>query len=469
MSGRIKRPLSVLLAVLLLQLPVQAEMQKICGEDETVLLAVPGQETTLYYAYDEQGNRLGRLDIVGFGLFAKLVRRTALYPSTEEKGTLVRAGDFAPAFSCPPKEAWLSYQGRHFVTVDKQTGVITLYGESAEPLGSITPVTPLSPDIEPSVNILDLQDGFLVRITDYTTVVWGYFDKESGEGRELRDPGLLSYLDQKDKEVYSLGNHIAVVPYSYAVEERQAQGWVLSLDGTVLMDGIEAALTDRFYEEDSFWPEDSYYEDRYAAGVVVKNTGTAYEIYDASLQCLGTVGERPENYESFSDGFVKGLSYAELNDASCAGFVFDCDTEKQIPYAESGDTYRIWKDGSLLELPAEGTPVKISSAYCVTETEGGTNVYRLRDKSLIAGYNRYRYACVSLGSSGILLYDDPEEEYWWNDTATIYDNEGNATYHDTSRRVYAFVNGTWTCTRGIYCGLIDMYGNWVLKDTFERE
>ena len=88
---------------------------------------------------------------------------------------------------------------------------------------------------------------------------------------------------------------------------------------------------------------------------------------------------------------------------------------------------------------------------------------------LLAEYERAPEGCISLGRDGIRMDDDLRGEYWWDTPSTIYDNAGNVTYRSKDRFVFAFVNGTWSTRRGIYRGIIDGSGNWLLKDTMETE
>ena len=453
-----------LVSVFLLCAPAAAEEHGLCSEDERVLLPVAGKDIMLYYAYDEQGNCLGRLPVTGWGEYAKLVRRNALFLSRDHdrSTTLIRAGDLLPAVVYPSEEYMLFWLVRHYVTYDKKTGVVTLYDESTVPLGSCTFEKAFNPDHYLQGDLLEFTDRYLLKLTDSQTSAWFLFYKNSQAGEEIRDPRLLPYLGNEDMAVYSLGEYIVAVPHPYS--EENVLGVVMTPDGDVIMDRVEDVLQEVSLEEDAPYLNYGNREDRAKVPAVVIDAVSCYEIYDSDLNYLGHVSEKPKSYGGAGNGFVKGIAYPELRGCICSGFVYDCDINAVIPYAETPQGCLIWKDGRCMELPVEGIPQRISSAYLVTRTDDGTNVYRTADAMLFDSYSMNWWSCLSLGSQGILLRDNHEKNNWFTGSATIYDNEGNPTYHSEDCHIYAFVNGTWTCRRGVYQGLIDMYGNWVLKD-----
>ena len=472
MLKHIKRISLLLISIFMICVPVPADPAPLdeqvlvptgpgdlCQDDERLLLAVPGYDYVLYYAYDEQGNCLGRFPATGLSMYPKIVRKDALFLSDQDPGELIRAGDLEKVSYYPPEDYCVLCLSRHYMTVEKKTGKVTLYDESTQPLGTAFVEFPFELDWSLSGQILDLPNTFFVRLASFENKVWIRFDKNGQEGQQIQDRSLLSYLDHKSMEVYSFGQYLVAAPYS-SPAEAGLRGVVMTEDGTVVMDGIEGIATD--YTSSLYLPY-KFDEDKCKATAVVQDTGSAHMIYDSSLQSLGCLYEIPDHF-SIQDGFVKGLAYQELNGNICEGFVNDIDTQTWIPYAREGGLLLICKNGTCLEIPAEGLPTEISSGYLVTTIDDGTRVYRLKDNCLAASYNRISLECLSLGTEGILLYDERDSESWWDSPVTIYDNAGNATYHSPDNNHYAFVKGTWTCRRGIYRGLIDMYGNWVLKD-----
>lgn len=480
----IKRITLLLLSVFMISMPVAADPAPVdgdggqvlvpagpadlCRDDERVLLAVPGYDYELYYVYDEQGNCLGRLPATGMTAHAKIVRKNALFPS-RKNGELIRAGDLETVAVYPPESYTLLSLDRHYVTIEKNTGIVTLYDESTQPLGTASTGLTSEQNWDGYGRILELPNAFFVRLKKSPENIWIRFDKNSREGGIIRDQSMLMYLEQEGMEVYSFGQYLVTVPYTYAAEAGLL-GVVMTEDGTVILDRIEEVSAEYdgpygpYSSYDSFYLYKQYDEDMYKANAIVQNTGSAYIIYDSSLHSLGCLYEKPD-YFLMRSGFAKGLAYQEFNGNICEGVVTDIDTQARIPYAREDDMLLIWKNGTCLKILAEGTPEKISYGYLVTAVDDeGTKVYRLEDNCLVASYNRTSWQCLSLGTEGILLYDDQDSETWWDGSVTIYDNAGNATYHSQDRNHYAFVRGTWTCRRGIYRGLIDMYGNWVIKD-----
>ncbi len=465
MSKLIKKALALFMASCLVYVPAAADPALSVPEDQQLLLAVPGSEIMLYYAFDDQGNNLGRLPVTGWGDYAKLVSKNRLFPAEARGTSLIRASDLQVAVEYPEEEYTLLCMGSYYVTVEKATGTVTLYNESTEAVGTITPELPFSPDKDLYGDLFVFPDTLLLNLNDYHNNLWLRFDTGSSAVQEIKDPLMLQYLNHEELGLYSIGSFLVACPYKYSDDEN-LQGVVMTLDGLVIMDGIEVVMQEEFLGDDTIDLHFGYLDVRTKADAVVRNNGGTYDVYDASLEKIGSFSEKPDSYMAYGGGYVKGLPYPELNGNPCEGFVFDVDTQSLVPYARNQQVYQILKDGRLTEVPAEGKPERISSAYCVVSKDEGTNVYRTKDASLFASFDRFWQACLSLGSEGIRLTDDVSGDDWWDSPATIYDNEGNPTYHSQNNRLYAFINGTWTCQRGVYRGLIDMEGNWVLRDIF---
>ena len=460
MSGHIKR-LLLIAAVFVFCICTPAFPAGICAQDERVLLPVPGDDIILYYAYDEEGNRIGRLPAEGWGNYAKLVGADSLFPSGGEFRTLVRAGDLVTVASFPVEDYSLFLQGDYYVTLNKETGILTLFDKYTDPIGQFSTGSRLKGEGLASGEILELSDSFFVKAATYDTTVWIRIKKADHAVQEITDPDFLRNLNTEGMTVYSFGDYLMTAPYPYAAS-KGTRGVVMTEEGTVVIDGVENALEE---SHDQIYTNRLYYGhgmSESTAQFAVRDAGSDYEIYDASLTCVGTMAKEPERRLRCGSGFVNGLSYPELDGYTCEGFVFDVDAQTLVPYALKADMYLIRKDGKCVEVPASGYPERISSAYYTAIKENGMEVYRIKDGSLMAYYPENTYGCVSLGSEGIRLCDEPEQ--LWDGTVTIYDNEGNPTYHSKYCGLFAFTNGTWACSRGIYRGLVDMNGNWIFKD-----
>ena len=469
MFGRNKTKYGVallLLAALMTGTPARAETHGICQEDEQVLLSVPGNEVTLLYAYDDEGNRLGKLPSLSWGFQAKVIRKDTLFSPDGDPQSVLRAGDLQIIASFPEEEYSVHVLDDCYVTLEKGGNKAVLYGSSGQVLGNVPFSRGFDPERDYSCELFELTDAWLLKVTDYNENQWGLIYKDGWISNEIREPALLEKLNDDEGAVNTLGNFIVWQPYSYL--EDRSDGVVMTQEGLVIMDGIDECMTDSVPPYPYDLQVSGSYERHEPASFVVRNNGNGYDLYDAALNHAGSAASLPE-YPMCAGGFMQGFASEELDGNVCAGFLTDCSDFSLVPYAYSGDRILIRRKGETALEPAEGVPSCISDGYYVSEYGEGTRVYRRSTGELIAEYDRIPQSCVSLGRDGIRMDDEQSGEEWWNIPCTVYDNEGNVAFRIRDRFLAAFVNGTWASRRGIYQGILDMKGKWILKDTFETE
>ena len=446
--------------------PVKAETSGICASDERVLLAVPGEEVMMLYAYDENGNRMGRLPQLTWGENAKLVKENALFLSEEDEQSVLRAGDMKRIARYPEEKYIVRALGDCYVTLEKGGSRAVLYDSAARILGTVSFSGSFDPEGYYSFELFELTDTWLLKVTDYNITQWALICKDGWVNSEITDPGMLEKLNNDDGNVYALGDFLVWCPNPY-LEDRSG-GVVMTQEGLVVMDNVTECLS----EETAGYPYDVYvpvsYERHSPAVFVVRDTGNGYDLYDASLEYAGHTDHLPE-YPECAGGFVQGFAYEELGGGVCEGFLTDCSDFTPIPYGWTQDGIVVYRSGKTEAVPDNAEPFCISDGYYVCTDGDVTHVYRRSDDVLLAEYERAPEGCISLGRDGIRMDDDLRGEYWWDTPSTIYDNAGNVTYRSKDRFVFAFVNGTWSTRRGIYRGIIDGSGNWLLKDTMETE
>ena len=230
---------------------------QLAAENERVVLPIPGDDVLLYYVYDEQGKRIGRLPTTGYAENAKLVRKdTLLYQKAGGNETLVRAGDLKTVVSLPSEDYALLCFGTHYAVIEKKANIVTLYDESMTATGSIAMQAAFDPDSYISGKLLDLSDRYLLKLSDYEENAWLYFFKDGQESRQLYDPAMLSLLDHPEMIVRSLGQFIVTSPYSFE-EESDVRGVVMTVDGTVLMRDIAGVMTEQGPAGDGLYLDNS--------------------------------------------------------------------------------------------------------------------------------------------------------------------------------------------------------------------
>ena len=443
----------------------RAEGHGLCPDDELVVMGISRGDNFWYYAYDSLGRRLGRIPVNGWGANAKLVKKDLLTTPETDRNSIFRIGDMKVSASYPKDDYWVYVNGSYYFVLEEKTGRVTLYDSALEEVGSLvlTRRIPISNSLYG--RIWSFSEEFLLYIGTYAEGSWVWIRKQDGSGYEETRPELLDALNNKDLSFHVMKDFLVFCPYSSAKDK--TTGRVLTKDGLMVMDHIvQYILEDPAKSPYDLNPDTGY--DGPVCAVCRENEGK-YDLYGgSSLDYLGTAAEVPAA-RSCRNGFYEGLPCPELEGNVCRGFVLDCDTGLHCPCAARQNETLIFKDGRLLRFPVEGIPYKISEAYYVTREP--VNVYKVSDGSLFTETDeQYPEVCLSLGSSGLAVNNPPKDpEKAWDITRTLYDNDGNAVYTSGSRDLNAFTNGTWYTTRGIYMGVIDLSGNWILKDTMETE
>ena len=469
MLGRISKWIAAGMMIGLFASPVKASAAALCPDDYMVLLGTPGHATTLYYAYDDEGNRIGRLPGSGgseYNYFAKLLKKDSVLYSDRGSSAILRADGLEVIMEYGPDDIVRKAKSNLFYSLNNKSGHLTLWNAAGESLGDVD-----LPSWEPmdklnyvDNELCDFEDEYLLKVNASKNSYWIRFDKAGRTAKLLSDENILSWF-AKYKNVFAFGDYLALFP-PYGDEEEK--GIVMTRDGLILMDDLDGYVE----EADPTALRGAFYYAPYprvnSVPAVYRQEEDKYELFvSEGLQSIGLVDKESWGDYETAGGYFPGIVYPELMGNKCEGFLLDVEKQEYIPYARSGEEILVLKDGITISLPGEGTPDRISSAYYVAYIYGeGSIVYRMSDKSVFKNLDGRR---VSLGSGGIALSDDEQEDFLRTMPSTIYDNQGNPVYHCTRSEFHPFYNGTWYIRRGIYTGLIDSYGNWLLKDALKKE
>ncbi|MBQ9063848.1 MAG: hypothetical protein IJ123_00195 [Blautia sp.] len=439
-------------------------------ENKALLLPITGHETISYYVYDEAGNRIGRLPGSGWGIRAKLIGKDTVMLTDDPMPKFIHAGNLKVIAETGPGQIARKISSKVYLILDKQRRDVTFYNENAEIIGDISLPGEISDSLENYLyaDVYETGKDYFIRIQISDSEFYVWVKPEEKTAYIETNPELLKWVQDDNMSMYAFGEFFAFIPYSGSSIK---YGAVVTREGLVLMDDLEGTIS-------PIRPEQEYdavfYDEMinlYNSVSAVYRTGTSgYDVFvPEKLQLVGEVnGEYLKNRSA--GGYFSGIAYPELAGNICEGFVLDVDKHDYIPYACKDDAFLILKDGELITIQGHGKPLGISSAYCVFEFNEGTDVYKVRDGSIFARYNEYPTQCVSLGSSGIAMNDKVEEgKYYWQAGRTIYDNDGNPVYNNENQYISAFVNGTWYARRGVYSGIMDLYGNWIVRDVLAKE
>ncbi len=463
-------------AAMLAAAPVCAEeaARVLHPEGKAVLFGVSGHDTVIDYVYDDEGTRIGHLPGSGWGGHAKLIDEDSLYLSEEDQLSIVRTRDLKTmATEGPEVQLWL-VSADFYAALNPQNGLLTLNNAEGESLGEISVTggaasAGFDRGFQSFGRIVEFPDAYLLIIGIDGKKNWIWFDRETRSARLETSEALLKMLDDDAMTVYAFGDYLAFFP---EFRNTGVPGTVMTREGLVLMDNLDGTVTEKRPEAflDSYLNYDFRYKENQLTGVW-RSTGSGYDVYiPERLELLGTMEEKPDVNGGSCRGFFPGIASEALGGNICSGLVFDVDSLNYCPYAMTGNEVLILKDGALMSFPAQGTPYAVSSAYYVAEGDGTATVYRTSDRSIFASFGSSPHTCISLGDGGIAMDDEPvDPEKWWDRGRTIYDNEGNPQYHSNNPYLRAFYNGTWYENRGIYTGIIDSSGRWLLKDTMARE
>ena len=466
----------VLSAALLAAAPVCAEEARpaLHPEGQVILFGVSGHDTVIDYVYDDDGNRIGHLPGSGWGGHAKLIDGDTLFLSEEDGLSVVRTRDLKTIASEGPQTQIRLVSPGFYIILETQNGVLTLYNSEGEPLGAVS-VTGgaesggFDGGFQSFSRFLEFPDARLLIMSIDGKKNWIWFDKETGSARLETNPELLKMLDDDAMTVYAFGDYLAFFP---EFRSGGLTGTIMTRDGLLLMDNLDGNVKEKRPEAflDSFLNYDFRNEEKRLTAVWRRN-GSGYDLYvPERLELIGTMAEPPDVNDGSCRGFFPGIASEELGGNVRAGLVFDVDSLNYCPYAVTGNEVLILKDGALMSFPVEGKPYAVSSAYYVAEGDDTTTVYKTSDRSVFASLDSSPHTCISLGDGGIAIDDAPADpEKWWDRTRTIYNNEGQPVYQSRNPYLRAFYNGTWFEHRGIYMGIIDSSGRWLLKDTMARE
>lgn len=441
----------------------------ICDEDEYVLLSVGDNYAEIY---DSQGNYLFRCRTYMDGSYsACTIKKQYVLDYTDDKiwsvysmPELKTIGEFSA------QDYQIQTYGEVFLVTEEHTGDFTLYDSSGSILyasGAGQDADAENPSGQCQGRILMLDDGYLIgscRLMDgeYSIAdgpVW--VSRDGQQSREITD----AYLTEEfaDWSLQEFGNYVLVFDWN---EER---GSIYDLDGTLLLDSVVSHFSQ--YTDDEFY---SVYNsnENFRISLAMQEMDGMCVVYNTNLEECGIVDVTENGYwdYGYAGGFIKGVSYRQLDGRACAGFV-KYQNSCWCPYADTEDGCVIYVDGELLPISLdEGENVtQLNEAYLVKgHYVDGIYSELLVDRQtgeLLAesGWSETGNIYFTLGTDYCIITEETESDDGSQTKTIIRDSRNRICYESENAKAYPWKNGYIVLNRGIYHGIADRSGSWIIK------
>ena len=445
---------------------VKDGMPFLCSEDEVIIILNRDQEFSIY---DCRGNKIGKWRTYGDVYSASIVDRdTVMAYRKDDAKEVFSFRTMGVLLSFPAEDYLVAAEGKHVLAVNKKTGLISFYDSSGTLL--FEGEGPVSErEWGPTMKMIRLQSGWVI----YSAA------EEKARAVYVGNDGMIKEIvsdvikkGATEGYIQAFGENLYITYYD------DEMSFVADFDGVHLLDDIEDCLYSERTQTADFYERFSWY--LRSPDFVMQETDGMYVIYDKNLSVVGQVPTDPEDdyyRPETSGGYVAGIPYRELLGKTCDGFV-ECGSGK-YPYAQMNNGCLVFWDDIVVALPvpAGETLVSFSEAYFVTKREDETvtdeygghptirSVWRRDDGSLFLqnGKDGNDFH-VNLSETGlsIFAYGVPDE---YSSTQYLYNNQYELAFPPgVNTYLRPFKNGYWYTNRGVYTGIIDVEGNWVVRE-----
>ena len=463
---------SVLLGAVLLSVPAAfgggtaaaaeektARSLGLCDEDRYLLLKAPGNSNVAIY--DSNGVQVGECRAAMEGYQALTVGKNALLSFSDgEKTHVYSMAELKYVLEFPQDEYWLSFCGEMCLAIEKNGTKAKLYDNRGRLLHTLEWTNPTQEEVYGEIRGLD--SGYLIWAARYgadTGNLLGQSVLVGRDGRvirEITDPLLLEAMDR--------GNTVAFGDYLVVYDWENDTHCLYDLEGKTILEHVDTTLS--AHNEYNY----AYDYSSKAEILLVKEQGI-YTAYTPDLQKCGTFSEDSSRYPQYYGGFITGLAYSELGGRRCTGFV-QYNGEQKAPVAETDGGYYVYADGGLEFVPMEsGTGIRaLNAAYLLGERMDEEDNYMqvLLDRATgetlaVGGWKEGRGVSITLQKSFCIILEEHYEENTAERLTTIMDNRGKTCYRSDTAYCYAWKKDYLMMKRGIYQGIADRYGNWIIR------
>lgn len=458
-----------------------SDMAPICDEDEYVLLDVGNNYAEIY---DSQGNYVSECRAYMDHVYEACIVKKDSVLAYNDGGTwcIFSMAELDNVLKIDGEKYSLQYSGNRFLVTDQYTGNFCLYDVHGNMLYSYSPEGEAEPLQNAETNgeeggwqgrILALDHGYVIGACNFADdssasakgPVW--VSKDGQESREITDTYLVSAFAEWSMQAF--GDYFLI--YDWLSDE----GSVYDLDGNLLLEQIDAFFSPYSeYDWISMYSSDG--SERVA--LVLQCEDGMCLAYNTQLQECAMLPE-PESGVwdcGYASGFIKGVSYEQLEGNVCAGFV-RYNTKIWCPYAETEDGWLVYADGELIAVPSEAGQdlISLNEAYVLMGySQEDSYIERLIDRKtgetvLESFWDANGGISMELGADYCIVTEikaDGEE----NQTAfTIRDDQNQICCSAQKASARVWRNGYILLNRGIYHGIADRNGNWVVQTVYGWE
>ena len=439
----------------------------ICDE-EHYLLASDGTDVVLY---DRNGAELTRFTgITEDYEMPSLISRGELLLGYRNGNYVFFSTSVLKNVAVFPMEGYaFTYNKSAVLILDKAAGILTLYDLAGNPLFcSVLDFVVQEPESWYNIYLLELDSGYLFWVKGQNGLRLTWVSRDGTVQREIMDPAVVRGLTE-DYRYAAFGDNLFLCP------DGELPGCILSPDGELLLPNVDFVLKEAFYNRVIPY---TYYSTRPADYVIQEENGMCI-LYDQNFRIQGFY---PNPYQAdayvfqqSAGEYVQGKTYPELGDLACTGFVYDEEGIYHPAARTEGGAY-VFVDGTTVFLPFAGDEklVQLNRNYYITETEDYLKTARRRDTGemvVMTSVDGAISTWFSLGTEGLLVQVGGYEGDDYIITGTIYDGNGNPTYSIRKGYLRPWTKNLWHLSRGIYSGIADGEGNWVVrwKDMYSQE
>lgn len=449
--------------------------QPICDDDEYVLMAVGDNYAEIY---DDQGNYISKCrTYMDSGYDAYTIRKDYVLEYSDDKDCNVFSmADLENILTFPSDQYIVMVNGDIVLATELETGNFSLYdnhgnilykwdGNTFIPDGSSADSTAANGRCQGRIVTMD--SGYLigtVQFADDGNILTGgpvWISKDHKESREISD----SYLRQEfaDWTLEGFGDYVMI--YDWNTES----GGVYDLDGNLLLDQVVSHFSE-YTDDNWFCPYNS--GDYFRISLVMQSGDEMCSVYNTKLEECAMVPVTEEGYwdYGYAGSFIKGASYQQLDGRKCDGFV-QYKASSWCPYAETEEGTLIYADGEKILIPYEqgNNITSLNEAYEIAGyySEGYYTDRLISRKTgeILAesSWNEDGSVYFSLGTDYCIITEDSGSEEDYRTSMTIMDSEDKVCYTGDNDRARTWKNGYIVLNRGIYHGIADINGNWIVK------
>lgn len=441
------------------ELSVGIAEEKLCDADEYVLIPTAGNGKAAIF--DSSGEQVGECRVLIEANRPCIVKKESFLSFSDGKTCYVYSFGALDTILELPEEKYMVYASSEWcMTAEKATGEISMYDQTGKKCWSISG-EPTDETFQGSFS--EMGDGFLIRIYRYDeeenkVVIPGaptWVSKDGKTIRKIRQPEVVEAVADGAYSIFG-GNLLIYHWEEGTISVYDADGkMALKGKGTLLYGSGDYNLGVMYAWDPEF--------------LLMEETGK-YTVYDRNLQICGSMAIT-DILPSCETGFVCGLPYEELGGRVCSDFVWYGDG-KRGPAAKADGGWYVYTENGLEFVPVSAgeTLDSFSEAFVLTRwwDEDGNYAERILDRKTgeeVArseseenygrGFQlREAYCIISEWGYG--------EEGGWS-RYSVMDNHKTIRFSSDKSQCYAWKGEYVILNRGIYTGLADLDGNWMLK------